>query len=374
MSRPTRRTVLAMGAAIAVTPVVAGTANAAGTPIRSGADLDAAFSAAARTYDVPRDLLVALAHTVTRINDHNGEPSAAGGYGIMHLVRNPSTDMVGRAASLTGHSERDLRIRLDANIEGAAALLDAHADAAGLKASDRRRVDAWYEPIARYSEFADSSLARLEADAVYQALERGLTLHTRGTTFTVPGRAVEPELRAFSGVKTLRQRLDTASEDYPPAIWNPAHSSNFRAANRPSDYAIDRIVIHTTQGAYAGSISWFQNPDSNVSAHYVIRSSDGEVTQMVRHADVAWHVGNTNNRSIGIEHEGWVDDASWYTEAMYRASAAVSRHVCDQYGIPIDRDHIIAHSEAPGATHTDPGPNWDWALYMDYVSGGEAPT
>ncbi len=153
-----------------------------------------------------------------------------------------------------------------------------------------------------------------------------------------------------------------------------ANSGNYRVANRPNDYAIDRVVIHTVQGSYAGCISWFQNPSANVSAHYVIRSSDGEVTQMVRNKDVAWHVGNTNNRSIGIEHEGWVNDPAWYTEAMYRSSAALTRHVCDRYGIPRTRTHIIAHSEAPGATHTDPGPNWDWNRYMGYVNGGTPPS
>lgn len=370
-TNPTRRTVIAAGAALVVTPVISATAQAAGSPSGLGHRLDAAFTAAARRHGVPRDLLVALAHTVTRINDHDGEPSAAGGYGVMHLVSNPTTNTLGRAAELTGHTERELRTSLDANIDGAAALLKAHADSGNLSKSDRARIDAWYEPVARYSDFANPSVARLEADAVYDALQRGIAMRTGGVSFVVPGRDVKPELGAFADVPTLRQQFEAMSDDYPPALWSAAHSSNYRNANRPSDYAIDRVVIHTTQGSYAGTISWFKNPSSNVSAHYVLRSSDGEVTQMVREADVAWHVGNTNNRSIGLEHEGWVDDASWYTEAMYRSSAALTRHVCDKYGIPIDRDHIIAHSEAPGATHTDPGPNWDWALYMDYVRGGD---
>jgi hypothetical protein len=39
--------------------------------------------------------------------------------------------------------------------------------------------------------------------------------------------------------------------------------------------------------------------------------------------------------------------------------------------IPVDRSHIIGHSEVPGATHTDPGDGWDWDLYMDLISDGE---
>lgn len=369
-SQPTRRTVIALGAAIVVTPVVTARANAAGTPVRPVAGLASAFSAAARRHGVPRDLLVALAYTVTRIDDHAGTPSSAGGYGVMHLISNPTTDTLGTASRLSGHSVRTLRSDVAANIDGAAALLRSLADAAGLDADARERVDAWYQPVARYSGFANASVARLEADAVYNALERGLSLQAGGETFVVPARAVRPELGAFATVPTLQQQFSVMSDDYGPAHWVAANSGNYRVANRPSDYAIDRVVIHTVQGSYAGCISWFQNPSANVSAHYVVRSSDGDVTQMVRNKDVAWHVGNTNNRSIGIEHEGWVNDPAWYTEAMYRSSAALTRHVCDRYGIPRDRTHVIAHSEAPGATHTDPGPNWDWTRYMNYVNGG----
>jgi hypothetical protein len=55
---------------------------------------------------------------------------------------------------------------------------------------------------------------------------------------------------------------------------------------------------------------------------------------------------------------------------MYRASAALTRHICDKYGIPKDRTHIIGHNQVPGATHTDPGPHWNWTTYMSYVTGG----
>src|SRR5699024_3719831 len=160
------------------------------------------------------------------------------------------------------------------------------------------------------------------------------------------------------------------TDDYPPAHWVSAHSSNYRVSNRPSSYAIDRIVVHTMQGYYAGSISWFQNPSSNVSAHYMRRSSVGDVTQMVRDKDVAWHAGNWNNRTIGLEHEGWVDDPSWYTTAMYESSAALSRHICDEYGLPKNRTTIVGHHEVPGATHTDPGPHWDWNHYLNLVNEG----
>jgi uncharacterized membrane protein YgcG len=112
-----------------------------------------------------------------------------------------------------------------------------------------------------------------------------------------------------------------------------------------------------------------------VSSHYLVRSSDGEITHMVSDADAAWHVQCYNSFTIGIEHEGYAaQGAQWYTEPMYQASAALVRWECDQHGIPKDRTHIIAHSEVPASCnsggHTDPGPAWDWTHYMALVTGG----
>lgn len=166
-----------------------------------------------------------------------------------------------------------------------------------------------------------------------------------------------------------------ASTDYGPATWYPAAADNYTNASRESDYNINYVVIHTTQGSASGTLSWFRNSSSNVSAHYVIRSNDGHVWQCVRDADIAWHAGNWtyNTQAIGIEHEGFVEQDGWYTEAMYQSSAALTRHLCARYNIPKDRSHIIGHSEVPGASHTDPGWRWNWSYYMNLVNGGTPP-
>ena len=81
--------------------------------------------------------------------------------------------------------------------------------------------------------------------------------------------------------------------------------------------------------------------------------------------NVAWHAGNWdyNTRSIGIEHEGWIDDPTWFTDPLYEQSALLTAAICDRYRIPKDREHIIGHVEVPGSDHTDPGEFWDWARY-----------
>ncbi|MEU5976507.1 peptidoglycan recognition family protein [Streptomyces sp. NPDC047315] len=158
--------------------------------------------------------------------------------------------------------------------------------------------------------------------------------------------------------------------DHPGATWQPASPSNYTASNRPSAYRIDRVVIHVAQETFADTVRIFQDPARKVSAHYVVGSADGRIAQCVRERDIGWHAGNWNHntRSIGIEHEGWVDRPEYFTHVMYERSAALTAAICDRHGIPKDRAHIIGHHEVPGSTHTDPGPLWDWVRYIRLVN------
>jgi N-acetyl-anhydromuramyl-L-alanine amidase AmpD/photosystem II stability/assembly factor-like uncharacterized protein len=174
-------------------------------------------------------------------------------------------------------------------------------------------------------------------------------------------------------------RSAPSGADYQTASWVAASPQNFQRADRPFSSPITRIVIHTTEAPYAAAIRYFAHAGPVASADYVIRSSDGAITQMVHESDIAWHSGNRqyNATSIGIEHEAFVHNCSWYTTAMYRSSARLVAHLADKYGIPIDRAHIIGHYQVPDpyhvgefggwAHHTDPGPCWNWRRYMRLI-------
>ncbi|MBI3046847.1 MAG: N-acetylmuramoyl-L-alanine amidase, partial [Acidobacteria bacterium] len=163
-----------------------------------------------------------------------------------------------------------------------------------------------------------------------------------------------------------------AAAPKPPVQFVSAHPGNF---TRRASRRIDRVIIHTVEGSYQGCIAWFRNPAARASAHYVV-SFGGAITQMVADHDIAWHAGNWsyNERAVGIEHEGYAGRNLW-TMDQYRASAALTRFLCEHYGIPKDRGHIIAHKDVPYPnTHWDPGPHFDWGLYLRLVNGGPPPT
>lgn len=157
-----------------------------------------------------------------------------------------------------------------------------------------------------------------------------------------------------------------SATDKPPVTWKAAYSGNYTAINYTR--TIKYVVIHTVEGSALGAASWFQNPSSQVSAHYIV-GFQGEIYQCVKDKDIAWHAGNWtyNTQSIGIEHAGYTYQNQW-TEAMYQKSAQLTAWICETYGIPKTHQFIIGHVEVPGATHTDPGPYFDWDKYIAYVN------
>jgi hypothetical protein len=337
--------------------------------------IDEAARAAEQAFGVPADLTLAVAYAETRWQQPTeaapvdaAEPSShaplAVGLGGLRAWA------PGAPVAAAAHALRvdEARIAAEPVVGVAAAAAELRRLAVQRYAEDALPgvddVSAWYEVVADYGG-AEGAAARASYVAeVYGLLERGIDDVAQGGERIVVG------ARALTLPELVLPASAAVGAEYPGALWSAASPSNYTPGRTGG--SIQYIVIHTMQGSYAGSISWFRNPAASCSAHFNIRSSDGEITQMVSEGDTAWHAGNWtyNQRSIGIEHEGYIaDPGRWYTEAMYASSARLVRHLCDKYGIPMDRAHIIAHIEVPGATHTDPGPGWDWTHYMNLVRG-----
>ena len=188
----------------------------------------------------------------------------------------------------------------------------------------------------------------------------------------------------------VRYNAQFRTSEYGPAIWNPTPSCNYSSRGGT---AISAVVIHTTQGTYGGAISWAKNCSSNISFHYIVRSSDGQITQMLLEAKKGWHARTANPYTIGIEHEGYVNNpSSWYTNAMYNSSAALVRDITQSgYGILPTRTYfgpgttgtsvtlgscvkIKGHQHYPAQSHNDPGPGWNWKKYYLLINNATTPT
>jgi N-acetylmuramoyl-L-alanine amidase len=383
--------------------------------------------AAAREFGVPVRILLAVSYLESRWESHGDSPSIDGGYGLMDLTAKtfPAADgrgdparpeprdvTVGRthytldeAARVLNVSPTTLKTDDRQNIRGAAALLARYArslSGGSLPAS----LGGWYGAVADYSGATTAGSAQLFADGVFDTLRRGASLTTTdGQTLELaatpglqPDRSQMTRLRLQPAATTSSTTVDcpsTVSCRWVPAAYALNSSTdlsdygNYDRAGRPDNMRdpsgntvsmkIKYIIIHDTEGSYAGAISTFQNSANYVSANYVIRSSDGAITEMVRPRNVSWGAGDwwVNMHAINIEHEGFAaQGASWYTEAMYEASAKLVRYLAGKYGIPLDRAHILGHDDTPGPTdywtkaqHWDPGPFWNWTHFMALVHG-----
>ena len=130
---------------------------------------------------------------------------------------------------------------------------------------------------------------------------------------------------------------------------------------------INLVVIHIMEGHMEGTFAHFNNPLSNVSAHYGV-SFEGSIDQYVLEADTAWHTGSSfydNQRSIGIEHEGFVDGKHW-EPAQLAASAELTAGILMRYNLTTAA--IVGHRDLkPLSGHTCPGADFPMLMYKQRV-------
>src|ERR1700691_5537135 len=71
----------------------------------------------------------------------------------------------------------------------------------------------------------------------------------------------------------------------PPLSWISSPNFSSRGGQK-----VRLCVVHDCEGNYAGSVSWFAQARSQVSAHIVLDADGSRATQMVAFANKAWHV------------------------------------------------------------------------------------
>ncbi|MGW8760911.1 N-acetylmuramoyl-L-alanine amidase [Streptomyces sp. NPDC055815] len=348
---------------------------------------------------MPKEVLLGVSYESSWWEANDGRPSTKGGYGPMHLTDttsggtyahrpgegpvdatgtdDPSEHTLQAAAAMIGVAPQALQRDELQNLRGGAALL----------ASYQRRISrempldpgSWYGAVAHYSQAPDTAAAGRFADGVFEAIRSGRQkVRKDGQRVSLPKTPSVRPARSQLASLGLRTQAAAAVPECPSELdcrFVPAASSNYQVSARNSNgMDVDFIVIHDLEGSYDGGVSWFQDPASGVSAHYVMKADGSEATQMVATKDIAFHAGNywVNLHGIGIELEGYAAQGpTWFTPAQYKATAALVAYLARRFDVPLDRKHIIGHdnvlpprpSRAPDA-HWDPGPYWDWEKFM----------
>lgn len=376
-----------------------------------GAGVGRYFEEAYRKYpNIPKGTLEAVAYSATRLNNlqpekPNDQTNCMGmpqRFGIFGLVENGQGYFknnlleVAKLSNITpAQFKKDVRLQILAVAKFLSQQAGAQRLAAGAGAESFAPVLERLSEIPNDGSSVNTYARSLYTYDIYDHLQQGFK------TSSLEAAPMKVQMEKVYPAKTLRtlqspgtqvdydkdrvlsaDEVSVLSTDYGPAKWDQAHTSNW--ATRTGGQKPTNVTVHTAQGSYAGTISWFNNGSAKVSAHYVIRSSDGQVTQMVREKDRAYHVLNHNNYTIGIEHEGFVAESKWYTTKMYSSSAALVRDICSSWGI--DRKkcfkgaassgtnpqpvavRIKGHQHYSGNTHTDPGKHWNWTKYYNLIN------
>lgn len=149
----------------------------------------------------------------------------------------------------------------------------------------------------------------------------------------------------------------------PPVLQIPSPNVSSRNNQR-----IRLVVVHDTEGAYGGAVSWFAQTRSQVSAHLVMREDGAEVTQMAPLSDKAWHVCAFNSVSIGIEGAGVA--ATGFGDAWWLGMANIVAWLLRRYGVACrwarggEGEGFCSHHDLgpAGGGHGDPcaidAPEW----------------
>jgi len=167
-------------------------------------------------------------------------------------------------------------------------------------------------------------------------------------------------------------------------IWKPVGN---RWAGRDGE-RVRAICLHVAEGGRAGVLSWFGNPASEASSHYLI-NKDGSVWQFVREEDTAWANGAVNGPDRSI---GWLDDClrrgqnpnrltvsieterRWWeplTPEQYAALVTLGRAILARHGLGAGRETVIPHAAIDSVDRARCPGNVDWGRLMADLAAGE---
>lgn len=370
---------------------------------------------------IPEGVLEAIAFTNTRFHHLEAKPSCQElpeYYGVMGLVEDGKgyfQNSLQKVAQLSGYSEADIKRDPRTNIIAYAAAYHSLQQSKNVS----RSAEGQRPVLAELSEIPDDNSAHNTFAMDQQFYSVLKELENPNSSIQKRTRQVFDYNRIFGrenfeilsapAIRVSGNRINGPANrsvlaangeapptctdnkdktDYTSAVWVAANTRNYGSRNGEQ---VELITIHTIQGSYASAISWFKNPNARVSAHYVVRSFDGQVTQMVCEDDKAYHVRRDNATTIGIEHEGFIDEGlSWYTPAMYESSARLVKNIADRHGINLLKTYggpptsgvktltntcylVKGHQHFRENNHIDPGPFWDWDRYYRLINEDPEP-
>ena len=294
------------------------------------ATLNKYFSKAAAEFGVPESILKAAAQVQS--NWAQVSESMYGSWGVMGIIENDFVKQLSKAALMLQVDRELIKNDAETNIRAAAALLAHYQQSRPAAAT----LTDWFPSVADLTGLRDAGMKNELAERIFKLLQTG------SKSVTLWGEIIYIEPVSLQLPKAyLREESGFAPDPTSSAVDYPNAVPNFTTCNfnsRPGGSGINFYFVHyVATGTYQGAIDWFKNCTSQVSAHYVIRNIDGEVSQVVLEANRAWSQGVTlyNDQGIGVEHEVLATNLSmWDSEPMLVSAANLCINVSNRWAIP----------------------------------------
>lgn len=303
-------------------------------PQPSVATFNTYFNSAAQEFGVP----VALLKATGQVQSNWAQVSSSmyGSWGVMGIVENQFVKQITLAASLLQVPVDAIKNDARTNIRAAAALL-AH-----YQQQPSRTIEGYFDAMVQLTGLTDAAMSKELAQRIYDLAKSGSkSVSLWGEIINIDPVDVRLAQEQTEPLAARGNGNQTEAVDYPLAI------PSFTTCNygtRPAGYNIKYYFIHYVgTGTYQGAISWFKTcavgtqTASNVSAHYVVKNSNGEVSQVVQESDRAFSQGVSeyNNNGIGVEHEAILTNLQmWNSEPMLIGAAKLAADVCNRNNIP----------------------------------------
>lgn len=146
-------------------------------------------------------------------------------------------------------------------------------------------------------------------------------------------------------------------------IWLPSPNFDSREGCPVTILVLHYTGMKTGQGA----IDKLRNPESKVSAHYVV-DEDGAIYHLVKEEMRAWHAGvsswrgekRVNHHSIGIEivNPGHEYGYRPFPAVQMKSVIALCKDILARHKIPAR--NVVGHSDIAPLRKEDPGELFDW--------------
>lgn len=239
----------------------------------------------------------------------------------------------------------------------------------------------WIEPDGTFWMYSD-----------YATRFKGSDFTPVGVSIVVPGQSTAPPPEQGTITADNYRQEENPETLLPPILWKG--STNLFPNRHGRGQAI-AIVYHCTDDLnLQNTVSWFQNPNSEASSHFVI-DRDGVVYQFVSSKDASWTNGDWkvggvagyrrdiewlakaidaghNVNDYTISYEFVATPATPPTQAQYDSAIKLSRYFCHPKVLSINpnRSHQNRHADINGISRGYcPGPDFDLDMIIAALGG-----